>query len=338
LRAAGSAIGWGFQLQSPAFVAVLAYVMLALGLNLSGVYILGRTFGVGQSLAQKSGAAGAFFTGLLAVVVATPCTVPFMGTAVGFALTQSPLVSVLVFEALALGLAFPYLLFAFLPGAARILPRPGLWMERLRQVLAFPLYGAAAWLLWVLAQQVDAVGLALGFTGVIAVAFAAWLMGVAQAATPRGARVSATVASLAAIAAIGVIASLATRPQALAHETQQAAADGAVIEPFSAARLKELQASGRPVFVDFTAAWCLTCIVNERVALSKPEVAEAFKSKNVAYMKADWTNQNADITAALHALGRDGVPLYVIYNGAAAPQILPQLLTPALVADAIKAL
>ncbi|MGZ6187021.1 MAG: protein-disulfide reductase DsbD family protein [Candidatus Binataceae bacterium] len=338
LRAAGSAIGWGFQLQSPAFVAVLSYVMLALGLNLSGVYILGRTFGVGQSLAQKSGATGAFFTGLLAVVVATPCTVPFMGTAVGFAFTQSPAVSILVFEAVALGLAFPYLLFAFIPAAARMLPRPGMWMEHLRQVLAFPLYGAAAWLLWVLAQQVDAVGLAMGFAGVIAVGFAAWVMGVAQAASPRGAKVSTAFAGLAAIAAIAIIASLATRPAALAREPQQVAGDAAVAEPFNVARLKELQASGRPVFVDFTAAWCLTCIVNERVALSKPEVAEAFKSKNVAYMKADWTNQNADITAALHALGRDGVPLYVIYTGAAEPKILPQLLTPTLVADAIKGL
>jgi thiol:disulfide interchange protein DsbD len=338
LRGAGSAIGWGFQLQSPAFVTVLSYVMLALGLNLSGVYVLGRTFGVGQSLAQKSGAAGSFFTGLLAVVVAAPCTGPFMGAALGFALTQPPAVSVLVFEALALGLAFPYLLFALVPGAAKILPRPGLWMERLRQVLAFPLYASAAWMLWTLAQQVDAIGLAMGFAGAIAVAFAAWLIGVAQAAGPKGAKVSTAFASLATIAALGVIASLAIHPPAAARETAQASADGVAAEPFTVARLKELQASGRPVFVDFTAAWCLTCIVNERVALSKPEVAEAFKSKNVAYMKADWTNQNADITAALHALGRDGVPLYVIYNGAATPQILPQLLTPSLVADAIKAL
>jgi thiol:disulfide interchange protein DsbD len=261
-----------------------------------------------------------------------------MGTAVGFALTQTPAVSVLVFEALALGLAFPYLLFAFVPGAARILPKPGLWMERLRQVLAFPLYGAAAWLVWVLAQQVDAIGLAIAFAGVIAVGFAAWLAGVAQAASVRGRGVSVAFAGLAAIGVIAVIASLAMRPAALAHETQQASAGGARAEAFSAKRLQELQASGRPVFVDFTAAWCLTCIVNERVALSQPEVTEAFKSKNVAYMKADWTNQNADITRALHALGRDGVPLYVIYNGSAEPKILPQLLTPALVTDAINAL
>jgi thiol:disulfide interchange protein DsbD len=180
LRAAGSAVGWGFQLQSPAFVAALAYVMLALGLNLSGVFTIGGSFGVGQELAAKGGTAGSFFTGLLAVVVATPCTAPFMGTAVGFALTQSPLEAILVFEALGLGLAAPYLLLCFVPGLARRLPRPGVWMDRVKQVLAFPLYGAAAWLIWVVAQQLEATELAGALAGLVLVGFIAWLYGTAQ--------------------------------------------------------------------------------------------------------------------------------------------------------------
>lgn len=340
LRAAGAAIGWGFQLQSPMFVAVLAYVMLALGLNLSGVFVIGGNFGMGQSLASKPGATGSFFTGLLAVVVATPCTVPFMGTAVGFALTQSPVMGFAIFEALALGLAFPYLLLAFVPGAGRMLPRPGAWMDRLKQVLAFPLYGASAWLIWVLAQQVDPIGLAFGFAGVVAVGFAAWMTGIAQVSTPRGRQIGLGFAGLAAVAVIAVIVNLAGRAAAApAAQAAGTVAEGAVSEPFTAARLKELQAAGRPVLVNFTAAWCLTCIVNERVTLSHQDVADALKARNVAYLKADWTNRNAEITNILHGLGRDGVPLYVLYDAKGGqPKILPQLLTPAIVTEAIAAL
>ena len=173
--------------------------------------------------------------------------------------------------------------------------------------------------------------------GVIAIAFAAWLMGVAQVSDTRGRQMGIAVAGIAALAAVAVVVGLGGRAPAAAQST--VAANGAAIEPFSEARLKELQTAGRPVLVDFTAAWCLTCIVNERVALSQPAVAEAIKARNVAYLKADWTNQNAEITGALHALGRDGVPLYVIYSGhGEAPKILPQLLTPAIVTDAINAL
>lgn len=340
LRAGGAAIGWGFQLQSPVFVTVVAYVMLLLGLNLSGVFVVGGNFGIGQSLTAKPGATGSFFTGLLAVVVAAPCTGPFMGAAVGYALTQPPVMSLAIFEALALGLAFPYLLLAFVPAAGRLLPRPGVWMDRVKQVLAFPLYGAAAWLIWVLAQQVDPIGLALAFAGVVAVGFAGWIYGIAQQSAERGRRVGLGFAGLAVIAVIAAVFSLNDRAAAApAANTGGAVAEGAPSEPFTAARLKELQAAGRPVLVNFTAAWCLTCIVNERVALSHQEVVDALKGGNVAYLKADWTNQNPEITSALHALGRDGVPLYVLYDGkGGAPKILPQLLTPGIVADAIRAL
>ena len=339
LRTAGAAVGWGFQLQSPVFVVILAYVMLLLGLNLSGVFVVGGDFGMGQSLTSKPGATGSFFTGLLAVVVATPCTGPFMGAAVGFTLTQPPVISLVVFEALALGLAFPYLLFAFVPAAGKLLPRPGVWMDRVKQVLAFPLYGSAAWMIWTLAQQVDPIGLAFAFTGVIAVGFTAWMLGIAQQSESRGRRISLGFAGLAVAAVIAIIFTLNDRGPATPAQGGGAVAEGAVSEPFTVARFKELQAAGRPVLVNFTAAWCLTCIVNERVALSHQEVADALKGRNVAYLKADWTNRNAEITSTLHALGRDGVPLYVLYDTKGGqPKILPQLLTPALVTEAINTL
>ncbi|MBY0511832.1 MAG: thioredoxin family protein, partial [Rhodospirillaceae bacterium] len=329
LRAAGDAIGWGFQLQSPAFVAVLAYVMLALGLNLSGVFNIGGTVGAGQGLAAKGGMSGAFFTGALAVVVATPCTAPFMGTAIGVALTQSPFEAVLIFEALALGLAAPYLLLTFVPGLAKKLPRPGLWMDRVKQVLAFPLYGAAAWLVWVFAQQLDAEGLAAALTGLVLVGLIAWLWGLSQKTSGAGRGWALGAAAAALLATVALTATLSGRAAPAAAQTAGA-------ETYSPARLAELRAAGKPVFINFTAAWCLTCKVNERVALSKADVEEAFKRAGVVYMKGDWTNRNADISAALTAAGRDGVPLYLFYApGAAEPRILPQVLTPGIVISAI---
>ncbi len=332
LRAAGDAVGWGFQLQSPVFVAGLAYVMLAMGLNLSGVFNIGGTIGVGQELTSRGGFTGSFFTGALAVVVATPCTAPFMGTAIGFALTQSPLEAILIFEALALGLALPYLVLCFVPGAARKLPRPGLWMDRVKQVLAFPLYGAAAWLVWVLAQQLDSTALASAFAGLVLVGFVGWLWGTAQKSTSASGRGWAVAtAGLALAATIALTATLSAPPA-----TAAAVAAGLISEPYSETRLAALRAEGRPVFVNFTAAWCITCKVNERIALSKTTVEEAFARGKVAYLKGDWTNRNAEISAALKAVGRDGVPLYLYYlPGAAEPQILPQVLTPSSVIAAI---
>ena len=337
LRAAGDAVGWGFQLQSPVFVAGLAYVMLALGLNLSGVFNIGGSIGIGQELTTRGGVTGSFFTGLLAVVVATPCTAPFMGTAIGFALTQSPLEAISIFEALALGLATPYLILSFAPGAARRLPRPGLWMDRVKQVLAFPLYAAAAWLVWVLAQQLNATALASALAGLVMVGFVGWLMGTAQKSSGGGRGVALATAVLAMAATVALTATLGG--QAAATDTQtsgQVTGQTGLSQPYTAARLAALRAEGRPVFVNFTAAWCITCKVNERIALSKPDVEAAFKRANVAYLKGDWTNRNAEISAALQAVGRDGVPLYLYYApGAAAPAILPQVLTPATVISAV---
>jgi len=329
LRAAGDAVGWGFQLQSPIFVAALAYIMLALGLNLSGVFNIGGTVGIGQELAMKGGATGSFFTGLLAVVVATPCTAPFMGTAIGFAMTQSPLEAILIFEALALGLAAPYLVLSFAPGMARKLPRPGPWMDRVKQVLAFPLYAAAAWLVWVLAQQLDATALAAALTGLVLIGVVGWAWGIAQKSGGRGRGVALAAAGLAFAATVAL--TLGLRPL---DPAAQAASSPS--EPYSEARLAELRAEGRPVFINFTAAWCITCKVNERIALSKADVEDAFKRGNVAYLRGDWTNRNAEITSALQAVGRDGVPLYLYYAPKAAePVILPQVLTPATVIAAV---
>jgi thiol:disulfide interchange protein DsbD len=333
LRAGGEAVGWGFQLQSPAFVAVLANVMLACGLNLSGVFpIGGNVMGLGQSWTTKGGIWGPYLTGVLAVVVATPCTAPFMGTAVGFAFTQSPVAAIAVFEGLALGLAFPYLAIAFIPGFARVIPRPGMWMERLKQILAFGLYGAAAWLLWVLTQQLDPSGMAIVFAGVLCAAFAAWSWGVAAAGHGR---VWAVVAIVALVLCLGASGSL--RPRTVASSTHGVESTK-LSEPFSASRFAELRAEGKPVFVNFTAAWCITCLLNERVALSRPEVADALRRRNIVYLKADWTNQSPEITSALHALGRDGVPVYALYPPQGAPILLPQVLTPQMVVDALNGL
>lgn len=336
LRAGSSAVGWGFQLQSPPFVATLAFIMLALGLSLSGVFTIGGSFGMGQSLTARGGTSGSFFTGLLAVVVATPCTAPFMGAALGFALTQTPAMTILIFEALALGLAFPYLVISFAPGVARRLPRPGVWMERVKQVLAFPLYGAAAWLVWVLSQQVDAAGFAAALAGIIFVGFAAWLWGTAPSASPRG-QMWTKVTAIASIA-IALASIAALRGQSPTATAARTAAPTADFEAYSETRLAELRAEGRPVFVNFTAAWCISCLVNERVALSRPEVIAALKGQNVAYLKGDWTNRNAEIAQALHKLGRDGVPLYVLYGPTGEAKILPQVLTPSLVVEALNAL
>ena len=323
VRAAGGAVGWGFQFQSPAFVAALASVLFGVGLNLSGVFGVGaRLAGAGQGLAAQGGHAGSFFTGLLAVLVATPCTAPFMGAAVATALAAPPAVTMAVFLAMGLGLAAPYVALAVLPGAARLLPRPGPWMDVLRGALAFPMYGAAAWLVWVVSLQAGSDGVLATAAGLVLVALAAWSLGLAQAAGRRGRRLGGGVALASVLGAVAILAGIGMAPTAPA----QAASEGA--ERFSAARLAALREEGRPVFVNMTAAWCVTCLVNERVALSPAPVRRAFADHGVAYLKGDWTRGDPEITAFLRGHARDGVPLYVLYPpGPAAPSVLPQILT-----------
>ncbi|MDX2142024.1 MAG: protein-disulfide reductase DsbD family protein [Rhodospirillaceae bacterium] len=329
LRAAGAEIGWGFQLQSPAFVLVLVYVLMALGFSLSGVFTIGGgIMGAGQGLTQRGGGAGAFFTGALAVVVATPCTAPFMGVAMGFAMTQPPLDMFVVFQGLALGLAAPFLALSFAPRLAALLPKPGAWMDRFKQVLAFPMYASAAWLVWVLSQQLGPEGFAAAMAGVVLIGMAAWTWGLIQdaaQATARRPRLGIVTGLAALIAAAGLVGAVADAPGIGARAT---ASEDAGIEPYSAARLETLRGEGKAVFVNFTAAWCITCLMNERVALNTPEVKAAFAKGDIVYLKADWTNRDPAITAALAAFGRHGVPLYVLYPaGGGAAQVLPQLLT-----------
>ncbi|MFA7263583.1 MAG: thioredoxin family protein [Caulobacter sp.] len=335
LKAAGAAIGWGFQLQSPAVVAALATVMLLVALNLSGVFEAGTSLqGAGEGLASRRGLAGSFLTGVLAVVVAAPCTAPFMASAMGYALTQSAVVSLLIFAALGLGLAAPFVALSFVPALLRLMPRPGAWMETLRHVLAFPMYAAVAWLVWVLAQQTGPIGLANALAAGVLVAFAAWLFGFAQRRGPAPvARGLAAAMLLAAIALIGLLA--LEKPGA----PDAASSDEAAIVPheaWSPARLATLRAEGRPVLVNFTAAWCVTCQVNEKSSLSTQAVAAALARDNAVYLKADWTSRDATIAAALAEHGRAGVPLYLVYPAdGGAPKVLPQLLTAGLVTRAL---
>ncbi len=322
LRAAGRAAGWGFQFQSPVFVAVMAWVLFAVGLNLSGVFEVGaRLAGTGQDLAARRGHAGSFFTGLLAVLVATPCTAPFMGAAIAAALAAPPPATLAVFLAMGLGLAAPYALLAVLPGLARLLPRPGAWMDVLKSALAFPMYAAAAWLVWVISLQAGPDGVLAVVAGLVLLGAAAWAFGLAQRS---GRRLGYAVAAVAAALALAVLPGLGNAaPPA-------AGAMAAGVEPFTPARLAALRAEGRPVFVNMTAAWCVTCLVNEKVALSPAAVRQAFAERGVTYLKGDWTRGDPAISAFLRDHARDGVPLYVMYpTGGRAPVVLPQILTEA---------
>jgi thiol:disulfide interchange protein DsbD len=329
LKAAGSAIGWGFQLQSPPVVAVLALLMLAVALNLSGLFEVGTSLqGAGTGLASKGGSAGAFFTGALAVVVAAPCTAPFMGPALGWALTQTPAAALTVFLFLGIGFAAPFVLVAYAPGLLSRLPKPGAWMEVFRKALAFPMYGAAAWLAWVLAQQAGPEDLAKLFAAAVVVALAAWLIGIGQRRAASGA--GATVVTMVAFALAAVSVAGVAWPQDKTAELPT--------EAYSPARVAELRAEGRPVFVNYTAAWCVSCQVNDKVALSTHAVAAAFARHKVAYLKADWTKRDATIAAELASHGRAGVPLYLLYGtGGGEAAILPSILTPDIVVKAVEA-
>jgi thiol:disulfide interchange protein DsbD len=326
LRAAGGELGWGFQFQSPGFVACMALLMAAVGLNLSGVFDL-RAIAMTLPARLHAGGGAAFLTGTLAVLVATPCTAPFMAVALGMALAAEPAQMVGVVMALGVGFAMPFALIAFLPGLGAALPRPGPWMGRLRAILAFPMYATAAWLVWVLSQQVDAAGFAIGLASLVALAFAAWLTGVAGDRGPARA-FGAAVALAAFVAAATLGAGSGTlgggpRPPA------PMAGSEPVAEPYSAMRLAALRSEGRAVFVNMTAAWCITCLFNEANALAAPQTRRLFAERGVVYLKGDWTRRDPAISEYLRQHARSGVPLYVAYPAAGgAPEILPQLLDP----------
>lgn len=332
LRAGGAAAGWGFQFQSPAFIAAMSWLLLLVGLNLSGVFEV-RSPSLGTWSGGR-GRAGSFFTGLLAVVVATPCTAPFMGVAIGAALVLPPILCIALFLAMGLGLAFPYALLAVVPGLSRRLPRPGPWMLRLRQIMALPMYASVAWLLWVLVRQTGQGGLIAGLAGAALVGCGAWLFGLAQRGPGRrpwvyGASVVVTLASVALL--------LTLRP--VEAPARRIAASDEHAEAYSAQRLDTLRAEGKPVFVNMTADWCLSCLVNERIALSTEAVQAALKDRGVVYLKGDWTRADPEITRYLRAFGRDGVPFYALYPaGSGAPKVLPPVLTETAMLDAIAAI
>jgi thiol:disulfide interchange protein DsbD len=347
LRAAGSQIGWGFQLQSPVFIALMTMLFFGIGLNLLGTFEVGTTLmswgGRAESSATgRHGGTNAFLTGVLATVVATPCTAPFMGAALGVALTLSAAGALLVFTALGVGMATPYVVLSTTPALLDRLPRPGAWMETLKQAFSFPMFATAIWLVWVFGQQAGNGGVAFLLLGLLLLGVAAWI--VHRWSAPQRSRPATLVTrTLAGAALIGGIviavigASSAPPPQSTAASTAEASTADTAWQAYSPDTIEALRAEGRPVFVDFTAAWCLTCQVNKRRVLSSPSIQDAFDKNNVALVRADWTNRDAEITNALRAHGRSGVPVYVLYPGdGSAPRLLPEVLTDDIVLDALK--
>lgn len=344
LRAGGQGAGWGFQLQSPAFVAAMSLLFVLIGLNLSGLFEIGSSLtrlGAidrgGQSLPASFG------SGVLAVLVASPCTAPFMGGALGYTLSQPAAVALLVFTALGVGMALPYLLLGLNPRLLAWMPKPGRWMQTLREFLAFPMYATAAWLAWVLALQVGADGVLMIGIGAVILALAAWLYG--RFAQRAGAPSLGWTVLAAAVAALGLW--IAWPPQGVADDpgaSMSRSASGSTAapdawQPWSEKRVADILSEGRPVFVDFTAAWCVTCQANKRLVLETDAVRAAMASKAVVRLRADWTRRDTSITEALARHGRNGVPLYLLYSPAgSAPSVLPEVLTPALVIDALGAL
>jgi len=345
VRAGGNHAGWGFQLQSPVFVAVLASFLFLFALSLAGQFDFGLSLmSTGDSLARKQGYGGSFFTGVLATVVATPCTGPFMGAAIGFAVAQPAFLAFAVFTSLALGLALPYVLLSWQPAWARALPKPGPWMEILKQLTAIPLFVTVIWLTWIYGQAFSSAdaGTQMAFLlgGFLVLAIAGWALGRWPAS--RGAQAVAVV-----LVAVGLAIPLQERRHALPKSAEIAAAASSspennagplVWKPYSEEAIAQSRSRGRPVFIDFTASWCLSCQVNDRLVLKSPEVQDQFRKRNFTLLRADWTNADEAITNKLASLGRAGIPTYVVYPAAqtAAADVLPELLTKDLVLNAIR--
>lgn len=344
VRAAGSQVGWGFQLQSPTFVALMALLFFGIGLNLLGVFEVGsRLMALGgrlQGQADGGGDLGAFLTGVLATVVATPCTAPFMGAALGVALTLSTVGAVLIFTALGVGMATPYVALSLAPGWVERLPDPGGWMETLKQFFAFPMFATAIWLVWVFGQQAGNGGVALLLFGLLLLGMAGWvahrwsdpMLSRTVTLVTRG-LVTVMVAGAVAAAVIGA---RYDRPASSSSPPEATTSSSTNWTAFSPSKVEELRSQGRPVFVDFTAAWCLTCQVNKQTVLGTETVQNAFAQKNVALVRADWTNRDPQITSALRSHGRSGVPVYVLYPGdGSGPMLLPEVLTQDIVLNAL---
>jgi thiol:disulfide interchange protein len=319
LRAAGQQLGWGFQLQSPAVVATLAALFTVIGLNLSGLFEFGAFLPSSlATLESRHPVGNAFLSGVLAVAIASPCTAPFMGASVGLAIGLPVAQALLIFGAIGVGMALPYLAASLVPAVAKLLPRPGAWMDVFRRLMAFPMFATVAWLVWVLGQQsgIDGAGALLAL--LVALAMVIWaftLRGLARSVV-----VAISVVSLALLAwTIGPNITRATEPGPIA-------ANAAGWQAWAPGRVDQLLASGQPVFVDFTAAWCVTCQYNKKTTLSNRDVLADLANKKVALLRADWTRRDPAITAALGQLGRNGVPVYVVYQQGRTPVVLSEVL------------
>jgi thiol:disulfide interchange protein DsbD len=320
LRAAGEQLGWGFQLQSPAVVATLAALFTLIGLNLAGVFEF-RTFLPSSvaSLEARHPVVNSFLSGVLAVAVASPCTAPFMGASLGFAIGLPASEALLVFAAIGVGMAVPYLAASWVPAVARLLPRPGPWMGTFRRLMAFPMFATVAWLVWVLGQQSGIDGAGALLVMLVAMSMAVWAL------TLQG--VSRTVVGLISVACL-VLLVWVTGPAITALPPQQSASSEGVWQRWEPGRVEQILATGQPVFVDFTAAWCVTCQYNKKTTLEHPDVLADFSARNVALLRADWTRRDPAITAALAQLGRNGVPVYVFYAKGRPPVVLSEVLSP----------
>lgn len=338
LRASGSTIGWGFQLQSPAFVSFLATLMFLMGLNLLGIFEFGSSLAqVSTKIKTHSDNAESFWSGVLTTLVSTPCSAPFMGTALGYALSQPIPVATLIFTSLGLGVAFPFTLISFAPRLSRFLPRPGIWMERLKQILALPLFATAAWLLWVFEMQTPAVLLrqmeiSWAF---LALAIAAYgPLGIKLFQKLKLARIFRR--ALILICLIGAVAIFPWKSmQSMPMTDGLASAQHGIWEAYDSQKLAMHLSRGKTVFVDFTAAWCLSCQVNKKLVLGNPEIEKAFQDAGIITMEADWTNENPEITKELRRLNRSGVPVYAFYRGEKI-ELLPEILTTEMVLKAIR--
>lgn len=320
LRAGGEQIGWAFQLQDPRIILALLLLVTAISFNLAGLFEFG-TISAGSGLTQKGGAAGSFWTGALAAFVATPCTAPFMAAAMGTALVLPVPAALLVFAGLGLGLALPFLAIGFVPALRRMMPRPGAWMGTFRRIMAVPMFLTALALVWLLGQQTGNDGVLFGLAAAMALALLLWWFGARQAGGRSGwiALAPSLAVALAAIVALPI--------DAAPSGSARAASSTLPAQPFSEAKLAELRSANKPVFVYFTADWCITCKANEAAAIQREATADAFKQAGVVVLEGDWTRRDAEISRYLEAQGRSGVPLYVWYAPGKEPVILPQVLT-----------
>ncbi len=327
-QSAGESLGWGFQLQNPVFVGFLVYLFFVMGLILSGfVTLAGGWMGWGQNLTSGDGLQASFFTGILAAVVASPCSGPFMATALGIAITQPPIVGLLIFSCLGFGMALPFLLLSYNPKLINLLPAPGVWMDTLKQFFSYPLFATGIWLLWVLGRQINVDAAILVLSGCLLICFGVWLSMRSPSST-----IGKGIKTLSVLGMFILAISFALKTPSLRDGPEFAWVG------YTPAKLEKLRQSNTPVFIDLTADWCITCKLNERVALNKADVHAKAKQLGIVMMKGDWTNEDPAITELLAEYGRNGVPLYLMYpnNGTEKAQVLPQILTKGAVLKAME--